>query len=168
LVFSTGYCSLAAKNRKIILGKLPVDDHRGLFRIRLEDLINPEHDLALSTNEIDRNYFEDEFKNLYSDKPSRPSMPIRFMVGIPMLRHLYNLGDERIPEYWVRDVYFQYFCGGVFFEHKFPCDPSDFVHFRGVDRRIGISKDFCIQRASSWREGGQTIQICIVGHHRSG
>ena len=31
-------------------------------------------------------------------------------------------------------LYFQYFCGGVFFEHKFPFDPSDFVHFR---KRVG-------------------------------
>jgi hypothetical protein len=53
-----------------------------------------------------------------------------------MLKHLYNLGDDRLPEYWVRDVYFQYFCGGVFFEHKFPFDPSDFVHFR---KRVGES-----------------------------
>ncbi|MDR2292943.1 MAG: IS5/IS1182 family transposase, partial [Prevotellaceae bacterium] len=28
----------------------------------------------------------------------------------------------------------QYFCGGVFFEHKFSFDPSGFVHFR---KRIG-------------------------------
>lgn len=28
----------------------------------------------------------------------------------------------------------QYFCGMVHFEHQFPCDPSDFVHFR---KRIG-------------------------------
>jgi IS5 family transposase len=101
-------------------------------------------------NKIDWNYFEDEFKNLYSDRPSRPSMPIRFMVGILMLKYLYSLGDERIPEYWVRDVYFQHFCGGVFFGHKFSCDPSDFVHFRRANRRIGVSKDFCLQRASSW------------------
>ncbi len=51
-----------------------------------------------------------------------------------LLKHLYNLGDERLPEYWVRDVYFQYLCGSAFFEHKFPFDPSDFVHFRN---RIG-------------------------------
>jgi len=28
----------------------------------------------------------------------------------------------------------QYFCGEAHFQHKFPCDPSDFVHFR---KRIG-------------------------------
>jgi IS5 family transposase len=36
----------------------------------------------------------------------------------------------------VRDVCFQYFCGGVFFEHEFPFNPSDFVHFR---KRVGES-----------------------------
>ena len=55
---------------------------------------------------------------------------------------MYNLGDERLPEYWERDVYFQYFCGGVFFEHKFPFDPSDFVHFRNRVGQAGIEKIF--------------------------
>ncbi|MDR2120207.1 MAG: transposase [Tannerella sp.] len=135
-------------------GKLPVDDHRELFRTRLADLINPEHEPALSANGIDGNYFEDEFKNLYFDKPNRPQMPIWFMVGVMMLRHLYNLGDERIPEYWIRDVYFQYFCSGVFFEHKFPCDPSDFVLFRKRIGESGFQKIFaytaCIFMARRW------------------
>jgi IS5 family transposase len=131
-----------------MLGKLPVDDRRELFRTRLADLINPQHELALPATAIDWNCFENEFKGFYSDKPSRPAMPIRLMVGVLMLKHLYDLGDERIPEYWVRDVYFQYFCGMAFFEHKFPCDPSDFVHFRN---RIGKDgrENFCIQRETS-------------------
>lgn len=29
----------------------------------------------------------------------------------------------------------QYFCGEAYFQHKFPFDPSDFVHFR---KRIGV------------------------------
>jgi IS5 family transposase len=117
-------------------GKLQEKNQRELFRVRLEDMINPKHELALLAKSIDWNYFEAEFKSLYSDKCGRPAMPIRLMVGCLMLKHLYKLGDERLPEFWVRDVYFQYFCGGVFFEHKFPCDPSDFVHFR---KRIGES-----------------------------
>jgi IS5 family transposase len=80
----------------------------------LADLINPQHELALLANTIDWNYFENEFKGLYSEKPSRPAMPIRFMAGVLMLKRLYNLRDERIPEHWVRDVYFQYFCGMAF------------------------------------------------------
>ncbi|MDR2119335.1 MAG: transposase [Tannerella sp.] len=138
-----------------MLGKLPVDDHRELFRTRLADLINPEHELALLANKIDWKYFEDEFKCLYSDKPSRPSMPVRFMVGILMLKHLYNLGDERVPGCWVREVYFQYFCGGVFFEHKFPCDPSDFVHFRKRIGEAGFQKIFAY---SVHLHGGEVVK----------
>jgi hypothetical protein len=96
-----------------MLGKLPVDDHRELFRTRLADLINPQHELALLANTIDWNYFENEFKGFYSDKPSRPAMPIRLMVGVLMLKHLYNLGDERIPEHWVRDVSPRYALGST-------------------------------------------------------
>jgi IS5 family transposase len=69
-------------------------------------------------------------------------MPIRLMVGVLMLKHLYSLGDEKIPFAWESNPYFQYFCGGVFFEHKFPCDPSDFVHFRRRIGETGIEKIF--------------------------
>ncbi|MDR1667756.1 MAG: transposase [Bacteroidales bacterium] len=94
-----------------MLGKLPVDDHRELFRTRLADLLNPQHELALLATAIDWSYFENEFKGLYSDKPSRPSMPIRLIVGVLMLKYLYNLGDEKIPFAWESNPYFQYFGG---------------------------------------------------------
>jgi len=67
-------------------------------------LINPNHEIALLANNIDWNYFENEFKSYYSNK-SAPSVPIRQMAGYLLLKHLHNLGDDRIPEYWVRDVY---------------------------------------------------------------
>jgi IS5 family transposase len=124
-----------------MIGKLADRNQCEFFRTRLEDLINPNHGLALLAEAIDWQYFEKEFKPYYSDKGA-PSVPIRTMVGCLLLKYLYNLGDERIPEYWVRDVYFQYFCGGVFFEHKFPFDPSDFVHFRNRVGEAGIAKIF--------------------------
>ena len=123
-----------------MLGKLQKNE-RELFRTRLEDLIDPNHELALLSKSIDWQYFEDEFKKYYSDRGAL-SVPIRTMVACLLLKHLYNLGDEKIPEYWVRDVYFQHFCGGVFFEHKFPFDPSDFVHFRKRVGESGIAKIF--------------------------
>jgi IS5 family transposase len=123
-----------------MLGKLQQNQPE-LFRTRLTDLINPNHELALLANRIDWQYFEKEFKVYYSANGA-PSVPIRTMVGCLLLKHLYNLGDDRLPEYWVRDVYFQYFCGSVFFEHRFPFDPSDFVHFRKRVGESGISKIF--------------------------
>jgi IS5 family transposase len=123
-----------------MLGKLQ-ENQRELFRTRLEDMINPNHELALLAKAIDWDYFENEFKNYYSEKGA-PSVPIRTMAGCLLLKHLYNLGDEKIPECWDRDVYFQYFCGGVFFEHKFPFNPSDFCHFRNRVGEAGVAKIF--------------------------
>ncbi|MDR1346969.1 MAG: transposase [Prevotellaceae bacterium] len=146
-----------------MIGKLQERNQRELFRTRLEDMINPKHDLALPATAIDWNCFEKEFKIYYFGKPSRPGMPIRLMFGCVILKHLYNPGYERLPEFWIRDVYFQYFCGGVFFEHKFPCDPSDFVHFRKRIGEAGMLK-FCIQRK---RRHTKADKVCIVGHYGS-
>jgi IS5 family transposase len=124
-----------------MIGKLPEKGQRELFRPMLEDFIDMNQELVLLSKKIDWSYFEKEFSVYYSDKGA-PSFPIRLMVGCLMLKHLYNLGDERVPEFWIRDVYFQYFCGGVHFEHKFPFDPSDFVHFRNRIGQEGIAKIF--------------------------
>lgn len=97
-----------------MLGKLPEKGQRDLFRPMLKDFIDMNHELVLLADKIDWSYFEEEFAPLYSQRGA-PSVPIRLMVGCLLLKHLYNLGDDRIPEYWVRDVYFQYFCGGEFF-----------------------------------------------------
>ena len=137
---STIFCNFASKKPAIMLGKLQ-ENHRELFRTRLEDLIDPDHELAVLAKVIDWQYFENEFKPYYSDKGA-PSVPIRTMIGCLLLKQMYNLGDDKIPEYWIRDVYFQYFCGGVFFEHKFPFDPSDFTHFRKRVGEDGFSKIF--------------------------
>jgi len=44
-----------------------------------------------------------------------------------------------MPE-WVRDPYFQYFCGEAEFQWRFPCDPSDLVHFRKRIGKEGVEK----------------------------
>jgi len=123
-----------------MLGKNP-EKKPELFRPMLVDFIDHEHELVLLSEKIDWNYFEKEFSSLYS-KVGNPSHPIRFMVGCLLLKHLYNLGDETLEKAWIMNPYMQHFCGRVFFEHEFPCDPSNFVHFR---KRIGeksIEKNF--------------------------
>ena len=118
-----------------MIGKSPNQNEAELFRPLLKDFIDMNHQLVLLADKIDWSYFEKEFAPLYSNTGC-PSMPIRLMVGCMMLKHMYNLGDETLAEAWVMNPYLQYFTGAAFFEHKFPCDPSDFVHFR---KRIGKS-----------------------------
>jgi IS5 family transposase len=107
----------------------------------LVDFINNQHELCLLAEKIDWIYFEKEFEQFYS-KLGRPSMPIRFMVGCLLLKRIYNLGDETLAGEWIMNPYMQHFCGMSHFEHKFPCDPSDFVHFRNRIGEKGIEKIF--------------------------
>ncbi len=124
-----------------MIGKTDKKKQRDLFRPMLIDFINDQHELVLLADKIDWDYFEKEFSGFYSQL-GRPSMPIRLMVGCLMLKRIYNLGDETLVEAWVRDPYMQYFCGMLHFEHKFPCDPSDFVHFRKRIGDNGVEKIF--------------------------
>ena len=108
----------------------------------LRDFLNMNHELVLLAKKIDWNYFEQEFAPLYSATTGRPAMPIRFSVGCLMLKHLYNLGDETLVPQWEMNPYMQHFCSEQFMQHKFPCDPSDFVHFRHRIGEQGAQKIF--------------------------
>lgn len=116
-----------------MLGKSPNQNQTNLFSPLLKQFINMNHELVLLADKIDWKYFEHSFEDLYSHT-GQPGMPIRFMVGCLMLKRLYNYGDETLASAWIMNPYMQYFCGEAHFKHQFPCDPSDFVHFRN---RIG-------------------------------
>lgn len=116
-------------------------EQRDLFRPMLVDFIDMRHELVLLGNKIEWHYFEKELDEYYSPI-GRPSMPIRLMVGCLLLKRIYNLGDETLAEAWKMNPYMQHFCGMTHFEHHFPCDPSDFVHFRKRIGEKGVEKIF--------------------------
>lgn len=124
-----------------MVGKTEKKKQRDLFRPMLIDFIDDGHELVLLADKIDWDYFEKELTEFYS-QVGRPSMPIRLMVGCLLLKRIYNLGDETLVESWKMNPYMQYFCGMTHFEHKFPCDPSDFVHFRKRIGEKGVEKIF--------------------------
>jgi IS5 family transposase len=124
-----------------MIGKSPQQNQRELFRPLLSDFIDMGHELALLANKMDWKYFEDEFSGLYSTV-GQPSMPVRLMVGCLLLKRIYNLGDETLVKAWEMNPYMQYFCGESHFQHHFPCDPSDFVHFRKRIGEQGVEKIF--------------------------
>ncbi|GBD90970.1 hypothetical protein BMS3Abin04_01692 [bacterium BMS3Abin04] len=124
-----------------MIGKLPKKDQSDLFKPLLIDFIDMGHELVLLANKIGWDHLEKELSVYYSEK-GQPSMPIRFMSGCLLLKRYYNLGDETLAQAWVMNPYMQYFCGYRHFEHKFPCDPSDFVHFRKRLGEEGIEKIF--------------------------
>ena len=124
-----------------MIGKIANQNQQNLFRPLLKDFIDMSHELILLSDKIDWKYFENDFSQYYSDT-GQPAMPIRLMVGSLMLKRIYNLSDERLCEAWAMNPYMQYFCGMAHFEYQFPCDPSDFVHFRNRIGESGVQKIF--------------------------
>ena len=100
----------------------------------LEDMLSHEHPLFQLSNKINWECFENAFSPLYCSSNGRPAHPIRLMCGLLILKHLRNVSDEMVVSQWSENAYYQYFCGGLEFMPKQPCDASELVHFRN---RIG-------------------------------
>jgi IS5 family transposase len=115
-------------------------DHDDLFRARLDQIINMKHALVVLADKIDWMWIDEELKDCFSDK-GRPGEPVRFMIGMFLLKHTYALSDEQVWDRWVQDPYFQYFTGEEFFQHALPHERSGMSHWRG---RIGDKLDILL------------------------
>ena len=124
-----------------MLKKLDKQPQLEMFKTVLTSFINPEHELCLLAKKIDWASLEKEFAPLYGTV-GRPSIPIRTIVGLLLLKQMYNLGDETVVERYLENPYWQHFCGEVYFQYRLPFDPSDFVHFRHRIGKEGMEKIF--------------------------
>ena len=114
-----------------------------LFRSRLDQIINMDHELVRLAQKIDWGWIDGELADRFSDK-GRPAIEARFMVGLLILKHMFGLSDEGVCERWVYDPYFQYFPGEEFFQHAFPHERSGLTHWRG---RIGDKLELLLQES---------------------
>ena len=116
-----------------MVGKIERNPQLNIFETPLTSFINMRHELCVLASEIDWASVEKDFSGYYADF-GRPSVPIRKMVGLVLLKQIYNLSDEALIDRWIENPYWQYFCGEHNFQKGKPMDPSEFVHFR---KRIG-------------------------------
>lgn len=114
-----------------------------LFRARLDQIINMDHELVRLAQKIDWEWIDTELADRFSDK-GRPAIETRFMVGLLILKHMFALSDEGVCDRWVYDPYFQYFTGEEFFQHAFPHERSGLTHWRG---RIGDKLELLLQES---------------------
>ena len=105
-----------------------------LYQRRLSTLLDERHPLYVLAEAIDWEFFEREFGSLYVEQRGRPGLPMRLLVGLHYLKHLYDVSDERVVAGFVENPYWQYFCGEEFFVHELPCNPTSLVKWR---QRIG-------------------------------
>jgi transposase, IS5 family len=107
---------------------------------RLSKILNPRHELYILAEMIEWEEFEEAFGALYSEGNSRPPKPIRLMVGLLMLQHMYGFSDEGVVKRWVENPYWQFFCGFDVLQWKFPIDPSSLSRFRNRIGEEGMEK----------------------------
>jgi IS5 family transposase len=100
----------------------------------LRDLLDKKHPLYQLAAAINWQIFEEALGKYYAADVGRPGLPIRLLVGLHYLKHLYNLSDEIVVASWLENPYWQYFCGEEVFQHKLPCDPTTLVKWR---QRVG-------------------------------
>jgi transposase, IS5 family len=123
-----------------MLKKHSPDKQDDLFRSRLDQIINMKHQLVILSKIIDWDSFDGDFANCYCDDNGRTAKPIRLKIGLTILQSIYNLSDEAVVEDWIRDPYFQYFCGEEFFCHDSPVDPTGLTRFRQKIGEEGMNK----------------------------
>ncbi len=61
-------------------------DHDDLFRARLDQIINMRHELVVLADKIDWTWLDAELAGCFSDQ-GRPAEPVRFMIGMFLLKH---------------------------------------------------------------------------------
>ena len=122
-----------------MLGKTTHTDQLDAFRPPLKLLLSMDHQLVQLAEEVDWEWIEDQLASYYA-KSGRPSVPIRTMVGMLLLKHLFNESDESVLDRWVENPYWQYFTGEQFFQHQAPFDSTDFPKFRRRIREEGMEK----------------------------
>ena len=101
-----------------------------IFRARLDQIINLDHELVRLGHLIDWSFLEARCGEVYTDAPGQPPLPTRLMAGLAILKHTYDLADEDLCARWVENPYFQHFCGEEFFRHDLPFDRSSMTRWR--------------------------------------
>ena len=122
-----------------MVGKQDRAPQLSIFDTPLERFINMNHELCILSKQIDWKSIEKDFASYYSEI-GRPSVPIRRMIGLLLLKHIYNLSDEAIVDRWMENPYWQYFSGELVFQTAKPFDPTDFIHFRNRIGKDGAEK----------------------------
>ena len=95
------------------------------------------HELVLLAHKIDWEAVVSDFAD-----NGRPSISIRKMLGMMLLKNIYNLSNENVVARRMEYPYMQYFTGEKVFWKRPPMNPIDMTKSRKPVGTIGSEKDF--------------------------
>lgn len=111
-----------------------------LFKPLLRDIVSSQHALVKLADAIDWKSFEDGLQSCFCADNGRPSCPVRLMVGLHYLKYAGGMSDEAVLDEWLENPYWQYFTGGIYFEHDYPTDQSTMSRWRKKLAKSGAEK----------------------------
>ena len=97
-----------------MLKKLPSQPQLEMYKTVLVSFINPEHELCLLAKKINWDTLEKEISPLYA-KGGRPFIPISTILGLLLLKQIYDPGDETVLDRYIDSPYFSRIIGMVRF-----------------------------------------------------
>lgn len=92
------------------------------------------HELYQLEGQINWKFLEEEFSLLFVEDKGVPAKPVRLVIGLLMLQHMYGISDEGVVQGWIENPYWQFFCGELLLQWDVPLDPSSLPRWR---KRIG-------------------------------
>lgn len=107
-----------------------MDPNDDLFREELLQMINQQHPLCLLSEKINWEKAETIVNSWFDKGLGRPAKSSRLIAGLFLLKQMKNVSDEDLPELWVENPYWQYFCGETYFQHEFPIHPTSMSKWR--------------------------------------
>ena len=110
------------------------NDQQHLFKSRLSNQLNLDHELILLSKHIDWDYLHDQFEPLFDEHFGAPAKAVQEVIGIIILQQMYGFSDERVVKLWIENPYWQYFCGHDYLQSAPPLHPSSLGKWR---KRLG-------------------------------
>lgn len=117
--------------------KIAQDD---LFRMRLDNMLDLNHELIKLSKLIDWDSLDAEWGELFLSNKGAPAIRTRLIAGLHYLKHIHDLSDESVIRGWVENPYWQYFCGEEYFQHKVPLHPTSMTKWRNRLGEAGSEK----------------------------
>ncbi len=108
----------------------PGASHQDLFRLQLSSMIDMRHELVLLAKSIDWQVLNVTLGASIVSTVGDSALPTRLVAGMLYLQHAFSVSDEVLCARWLENPYWQYFCGEVYFQHKFPCHPTSLTKWR--------------------------------------
>lgn len=114
--------------------------HEILFLLaKLGEQLNPCQPLKQLADTLPWSEFEQAFGK-YHSRDGRTARRVRLMVGVLLLKHLFNDCEEKVVVAPGWSPYWQYFAAMSEFHWRLPCDPGDQVYFSERIGRAGMQR----------------------------